>query len=42
MDGSNYSPNFVLVKLFSHALVSSEEGHETALEEVKEDIVRLK
>ncbi len=38
----NYSQNLVLVKLFSHALVSSEAGHESALEKVKEDIVKLK
>lgn len=38
----NYSHNLVLVKLFSHALVSSESGHETALNEIKKDILRLK
>jgi hypothetical protein len=38
----DYSHNLVLVKLFSHALVSSEAGHAKALEKVKEDIVRLK
>ncbi len=38
----DYSHNLVLVKLFSHALVSSSKGHETALEEIKRDIVRLK
>ncbi len=38
----DYSHNLVLVKLFSHALVASEAGHETALEKVKEDIMRLK
>lgn len=38
----DYSHNLVLVKLFSHALVSSEAGHASALEKVKEDIVRLK
>jgi hypothetical protein len=38
----NYSHNLVLVKLFSHALVSSEAGHAKALEEIKQDIVRLK
>ena len=38
----DYSHNLVLVKLFSHALVSSAKGHETALEEIKSDIVRLK
>lgn len=38
----DYSHNYVLVKLFSHALVSSEIGHRNALEKIKEDIVRLK
>ncbi|MBI4063172.1 MAG: hypothetical protein HY401_02605 [Elusimicrobia bacterium] len=38
----SYSHNLVLVKLFSHALVSSGEGHESALEKIKEDIARLK
>ena len=38
----DYSHNLVLVKLFSHALVSSSKGHETALEEIKRDIARLK
>ena len=38
----DYSHNLVLVKLFSHALVSSAKGHETALEEIKSDIARLK
>ena len=38
----DYSHNLVLVKLFSHALVSSEVGHRAALEKVKEDIVKLK
>lgn len=38
----DYSHNLVLVKLFSHALVSSEVGHTDALEKVKEDIIRLK
>lgn len=37
----DYSHNLVLVKLFSHALVSSEDGHTKALEKVKQDIVRL-
>ena len=37
-----YSHNLVLVKLFSHALVSSETGHQEALEKVKEDIFQLK
>ena len=34
----DYSHNLLLVKLFSHALVSSEVGHGIALEAVKEDI----
>jgi len=38
----DYSHNLVLVKLFSHALVSSEKGHAAALEEVKKDILALK
>lgn len=38
----DYSHNLVLVKLFSHALVSSAKGHEIALEEIKSDITRLK
>ena len=38
----DYSHNRVLVQLFSHALVSSEAGHESALDEVKNDIARLK
>ena len=38
----NYSHNLVLVRLFSHALISSEHGHEAALEEIKQDILRLK
>ena len=37
----DYSHNMVLVKLFSHALVSSETGHAAALDKVKEDIERL-
>lgn len=37
-----YSHNLVLVNLFSHALVSSETGHQKALEKVKEDIFQLK
>jgi hypothetical protein len=37
-----YSHNKVLVRLFSHALVSSEVGHERALVEIKKDIARLK
>lgn len=38
----DYSHNLILVKLFSHALVSSEAGHTSALEKIKEDIARLK
>jgi hypothetical protein len=38
----DYSHNHVLVKLFSHALVSSSAGHALALEKVKEDIAMLK
>lgn len=38
----DYSQNQVLVKLFSQALVSSEDGHEAALKQVKENIIRLK
>lgn len=38
----DYSHNLVLVKLFSHALVSSSDGHSAALEIIKEDISSLK
>lgn len=38
----NYSHNLVLVKLFSHALISSQQGHASALERVKEDIEQMK
>lgn len=38
----NYSHNLVLVQLFSHALIASSQGHETALAEIKTDILRLK
>jgi hypothetical protein len=38
----DYSHNLVLVKLFSHALVSSSKGHEVALVEIKRDIANLK
>ena len=38
----NYSHNLILVKLFSHALVSSKAGHTTALDKIKEDIALLK
>lgn len=37
----DYSHNPLLVKLFSHALVSSLAGHTAALEEIKKDIARL-
>lgn len=38
----DYSHNTVLVALFSHALVSSQTGHSSALEKLKEDIALLK
>ena len=38
----DYSHNCILVKLFSHALVSSSTGHEMALEKIKQDIDQLK
>ena len=38
----DYSHNHVLVRLFSHALVSSDAGHVSALEKIKEDIIILK
>lgn len=38
----NYSHNIVLVKLFAQALVSSANGHQAALEEIKKDIINLK
>ncbi len=38
----DYSHNLVLVKLFSHALISSEKGHTIALAEIKKDIAKLK
>ena len=38
----DYSHNHILVKLFSHALVSSQEGHTVALDKIREDIERLK
>lgn len=38
----DYSHNLVLVKLFSHALVSSSKGHEVALQKIKDDIEELK
>lgn len=37
----DYSHNEVLVRLFSHALVSSQRGHEAALEKIRKDITRL-
>ena len=38
----DYSHNYVLVQLFSHALVSSESGHESALSKIRQDIARIK
>ncbi len=38
----DYSHNLVLVELFSHALISSAQGHKEALNKIKEDIVRIK
>jgi len=38
----DYSDNLVLVQLFSHALVASAKGHNSALEKIKEDIEELK
>jgi hypothetical protein len=38
----DYSHNLVLVKLFSHALVSSTAGHASALAKIEDDIARLK
>jgi hypothetical protein len=37
-----YSHNLILVKLFSHALVSSETGHISAFAKIKEDITTIK
>lgn len=37
-----YTPNLTLVKLFSHALVSTERSHNTALEEIRRDIEVLR
>jgi len=37
----SYAHNLVLVKLFSHALISTSEGHKAALKEVKHDIERI-
>jgi hypothetical protein len=38
----DYSHNYVLVKLFSHALLSTSKGHEAALVKLKEDIEEQK
>jgi hypothetical protein len=38
----SYSHNPILVELFSHALVSSQTGHEIALKNIREDIARMK
>ena len=38
----DYSHNQVLVKLFSHALLSTSKGHEAALLKLKEDIEEQK
>lgn len=38
----DYSHNLILVKLFSHALISSDAGHQSALDKIKEDIILLK
>lgn len=38
----DYSHNHVLVRLFSHALVSSDAGHATALQNIKDDINRIR
>lgn len=38
----DYSHNYVLVKLFSHALLSTTKGHEAALLKLKEDIEEQK
>ena len=37
-----YSHNHVLVKVFSHALLSTSKGHEAALVKLKEDIEEQK
>ena len=37
----SYAHNLTLVKLFSHALVSSDTGHSVALQNVADDIARL-
>jgi len=38
----DYSHNLILVKLFSHALISSDAGHQSALDKIKEDLILLK
>jgi len=38
----NYSHNKLLVSLFSYALVASESGHSAALEEIRNDILKIK
>lgn len=38
----DYSHNKTLIQLFSHALISSQTGHESALHEIREDISFLK
>jgi hypothetical protein len=38
----DYSLNPVLVKLFSHALLSTQHAHEAVLEELKKDIEEQK
>lgn len=38
----SYSHNHILVALFSHALVSSAQGHAIALEKIKEDIIAMR
>lgn len=38
----DYSHNLVLVQLFSHALIASANGHETALANIKNDIANIK
>ncbi|MEM7047869.1 MAG: hypothetical protein AAF442_09540 [Pseudomonadota bacterium] len=38
----DYSHNNILIKLFSHALVSSSQGHERAFEEIRKDIQSIK
>ena len=37
----DYSHNKILVQLFSHALVSTADGHDSALVKIKEDIKHL-